>query len=264
MKVYIIGAGKMGVALGQRISAALPVVFYDKYPEKAQAAAALVAKNGKISKNPFEGASKEDIGILAIKPQDLDTLTHSLAHPLPLRFLVSILTGTTLKSLKSHFSSVPIVRMMPNLAVQTGKGVAALAVDKDFPPELKEEVSSLFHCLGYLTWIDEKLFDAVTSLTGSGPAFIFAMLEAMVESSIAMGFTAEEGYHLIKEMVSGSLGLLDDQVSSLSTTKLQICSPGGTTIHGLKTFSEKGVHSGIMETFLSAYHRAKALSKGEW
>jgi pyrroline-5-carboxylate reductase len=106
----------------------------------------------------------------------------------------------------------------------------------------------------------EDKINALTALTGSGPAFFFAMVEAMVDAGIAMGFTAHTAQDLIYQMLQGSLTLLEKTSKHPGELKWQIVSPQGTTIAGLKTLEELAIRGGVMNTFLSAYDRANKLS----
>lgn len=254
-EIRIIGAGKMGCALAMQLKKH-SLSFYDRHPELAKAAAK--ACHGTAVDSPFHGVNKKTIVILAIKPQDFKAFSHEAKAMPPCHCIVSILSGIEVATLQAAFPSTLILRMMPNMAVRTGKGVIVLALTDQIAP-LKNEMTQLFSPLGLVQWMPESLFHAATSLIGSGPGFFFAMVEAMIEAGVAMGFSSQEAYPLVKQMIEGSLSLLEESKNHPAELKWQITSPGGTTIQGLRTFEEKGVHSGILETFLAAYQRSKEL-----
>lgn len=256
--IRIIGAGKMGANIAHPLAKAHSLSFYDKQIEKAQALAH--EYNAAAVSSPFQGVSQETIVLLAIKPQDFVTFLEVKA-PSQFHSLISILTGVTLSTLESAFPSIPIFRMMPNLAVRSGEGVVALATSQKTSSLLREEISHLFLPLGLVKWFPESQFDGVTSLTGSGPGFFFVLVEAMIDAGIAMGFSHEDAFDLAKQMIAGSLSIMKETGKLPGELKWQVTSPGGTTIAGLRKLEEKGVRSGLIETFLAAYERSKSLFK---
>lgn len=150
--------------------------------------------------------------------------------------------------------------MMPNLGVRYGQGIAALAQNPELE-SLKELIEHTFSPLGFLKWLPESLFDAVTALTGSGPAFVYAMMNAMVEAAVLIGFPIETALELVEHMVGGSLATLNQSHKSLDELTKQLYTAAGTTIHGMEIFEAKGVTSGIIETFVAACRRAEQLGK---
>ncbi len=256
MKVRIIGCGAMGTAIAQTLTeAGKAISLYDKHEERALALARDIGA-AKAS-FPLEDLASGDVILLAVKPQDFDTVAEELKD-FSDGLVASILTGISVERLKNTFPNCIVLRMMPNLAVRYGDGVIALAEDPALLP-YKERVEELFTPLGMLRWISEKNFDAVTSLTGSGPAFVFAMIEAMVDAAIAMGFSAEMGYDLVKQMVGGAMTMLYESPELPSELRWKVCSPGGTTIAGIRALEQKGLRSALIEGFIAAKTRAQEL-----
>jgi pyrroline-5-carboxylate reductase len=174
--------------------------------------------------------------------------------------VVSLLAGTTIETLRQYFPAVKIVRMMPNLPLVYGEGVIGLSLIKKIENEDKKHLTEIFESLGKIYWLSEEKIDALTALAGSGPAFFFAMVEAMIDAGIAMGFSASDAQSLIYQMLRGSLTLLEKTSKHPGELKWQIASPQGTTIAGLKRLEELALRGGIMNTFLAAYDRANKLS----
>jgi pyrroline-5-carboxylate reductase len=260
MKIRIIGCGAMGGAMAQILALhGRSLSLVDHVLERAEALGA--ALHCPVFEDPLEGLSPEDFLLIAVKPQDFSKLAETLKE-VNCALVISIVTGITTAELKGAFPHSPVLRMMPNLAVQYGEGIAALIEDPDLN-HLKTAIEDVFAPLGYLRWFPETLADGVTSLTGSGPAFVFTMVESMVDAAIAMGFSAESGYELVKKMIGGALTTLHESHKVPGELKWRVTSPGGTTIAGLRLFEEKGVRSGILETFLAAYHKSIELSQRE-
>lgn len=259
MKMTIIGCGNMGSAMAGRLSMSHQLYLYDHHIEKAEK---LEQEGyGKAFKDIHQAIEQADLVILAIKPQNVNEIGKMIGNKLKnQQIVVSLLTGTTIEALKILFSNVQIVRMMPNLALIYGAGVIGLSADKNLPQNNKEELTQAFELLGKTYWLPEDKINALTALTGSGPAFFFAMVEAMVDAGIAMGFTAPAAKDLIAQMLQGSLTLLEKSAKHPGELIWQISSPQGTTIAGIKKYEESAIHGSIMNTFLAAYERAKELS----
>jgi pyrroline-5-carboxylate reductase len=256
MKIRIIGCGAMGSAIGQTLKeAGQEISLYDKHGERADSLSRAIG--APQCQSPLENLDSGDAILLAVKPQDFDQVIGELKG-FTEGLIVSILTGVSLARLKQAFPECTVLRMMPNLAVRYGDGIVALADDPELTP-FKKRIEELFVSLGLLRWMSETHFDAVTALSGSGPAFIFVLVEAMVDAAIAMGLSSDMGYDLIKHMIGGALTMLYESPESPSELRWKVSSPNGTTIAGIRAMEKHGVRSGIIETFLAACSRAKEL-----
>lgn len=260
VKLGIMGCGEMGTSFSMKLASSHEVFVYDKNQSKAEqlakASEAIFVKDVKDLVNSVE------VILLAVKPFDLGEVVEEIKSRLKLsQKIISILAGTPLATLKGYFQHNPVLRMMPNLAVKYGKGIIGLSEDGSLPQDFKEMISRLFSPLGTLYWFPEDKMDGLTALTGSGPAFVFVMVEAMVDAAIAMGFPAVEARQLVLQMLEGSVTLLEKTGKHPSELKWQVSSPGGTTIEGLNRLEQEGVRSGIIQTFLAAYHRSQQISK---
>lgn len=262
MQITIIGCGNMGQSLAQRLSQTNQLFLYDHNNEKTE----FLAQQGygKACKDIMEALRPAEMIILAVKPQNLKQLAELIKDDLrDNQMVISLLAGTTIETLGHYFPAAQIVRMMPNLPLVCGEGVVGLSASKKIKNEDKEHLTKTFASLGKIYWLPEEKMDALTALTGSGPAFFFAMVEAMIDAGIAMGFTAKDAQGLTYQMLRGSLTLLEQTSKHPGELKWQITSPQGTTIAGLKRLEELAVRGGIMNTFLAAYDRAHQLSSRE-
>jgi pyrroline-5-carboxylate reductase len=259
MQMAIIGCGNMGNALAQRLSKIHQLYFYDHQIEKAEKIEQ--EGYGKACRDIKEAIDHAKFVILAVKPQNVKEVGNLIGKALKKEHvLISLLAGTPIEILKEIFFNASIVRMMPNLALAYGEGVIGLSSGENMTKENKEDLTQAFELLGKIYWLPEDKINALTALTGSGPAFFFAMVEAMVDAGIAMGFTAGDARSLIYQMLQGSLTLLEKTSKHPGELKWQIASPQGTTIAGLKRLEELAVRGGIINTFLSAYDRANKIS----
>lgn len=258
MQIRIVGCGAMGSAIAEALKGAgKEISVYDKHEERADALARTIG----AAKAPSAWADlfPADCVLLAVKPQDFEAATVG-SQEFVGGLVASILTGITTNRLKTTFPQCAVLRMMPNLAVRYSDGVVALADDPTLDKH-KKEIEDIFSSLGLLKWLPESLFDSITALTGSGPAFVFAIIEAMVDASIALGFSADTGYELIKQMIGGSLTMLYESPDSPGDLRRQVCSPAGTTIAGIRALERNGARHAIIEAFMAAKDRAQELGK---
>lgn len=259
MRIAIIGCGNMGRGLAQRLSQMHHLFLYDRNPKKAGHLAQ--EGYGQACTEMKEALHHGEVIILAVKPQNIEEVARLMGNDLQNnQIIISLLAGTPLAVLRRFFPAIHIVRMMPNLPLMCGAGVIGLSSDEKTN---QEHLTKAFEPLGKIYWLPEEKIDALTALASSGPAFFFAMIEAMIDAGIVMGFPAKEAQDLVYQMLQGSLTLLASTHHSPGELKRQIASPGGTTIAGLKKLEESALHDSIIAIFLSTYERAHKLSS-QW
>lgn len=256
MEFTIIGCGNMGSALARKLSQTHAIFLYDHHPEKAQK----LEKEGygKAYQRLEDAVKQSEAVILAIKPQSLIDAAPSIRSSLNKQHqLISLLSGTTIETLKNLFPNNVIVRMMPNLPLIYGQGVIGLSAEASFKEH--DRLNTAFSSLGSVLWVTEKKLEAITALAGSGPAFIFVIAEAIVDAGIAMGLTAKESQEITYQMLLGSVCTLKESNETPSTLKCRITSPQGTTIAGIRKLEEGGLRGKVLETFLATYKRTLEL-----
>ena len=230
-RVLIIGCGNMGGAMlaGWLAGGLAPERFCVVDPVLAE-----VPEGVRLERSLPEGETF-DLMLLGVKPQLLDGVAPALtALAGPQTVVLSILAGVELASLAARFpDAAGIVRVMPNLAARIGKspmGVASLGLDD----AVKAGVSQLLASLGVAEWFDESLFDAVTALAGSGPAFVYRYIDALAQGGAALGLPADQAQRLAMATVSGASALAAASGVDPAELARRVASPGGTTEAGLK------------------------------
>jgi pyrroline-5-carboxylate reductase len=255
--LWLIGAGNMGGAMLRGWIAAgmdpAGIVVID--PSASNLPAGVV----RMSAPPPDGAAPATL-VLAVKPQLLDAVAPGIAPALEAETLViSILAGVEIASLAQRFPKPrTIVRVMPNMPVAIGKGMMAL-YGADLSQSIKTQAAALMAPLGAVEWIErEELFDAVTAVSGCGPAFLFRFIDAMAKAGAALGLPEDQSLRLAIGTVEGSALLAAQSDEDPSTLADRVASPGGSTREGLNVLDADGAIERLMEATLNASARRNA------
>jgi pyrroline-5-carboxylate reductase len=202
--------------------------------------------------------------ILAVKPNQVSSVLDGVSSMDELRskLVVSVLAGVTLESLRLRLGeSVAVVRAMPNTPAQVGEGVTALASYPGLSSEHKNIVERIFSSMGSFYWVEESKMDAITALSGSGPAYFFKLAEEMIAAAKALGLDEELAEDLGRKTFIGAGCLLKESPMSLSSLVRQVTSPNGTTAAALGVFEDMGLGNIVKTAMNSAASRSKELSR---
>lgn len=260
-KIGIIGCGVIGGGFARYFANGNQLFLFDRNQDCTTQLSQNLGKSVQIAQSIDELISKTDFIILSVKPQHLSEVAQAISVNLKTtQLLISTLAGVSLERLQNCFSSVSILRIMPNLACFSGKGIIALVENSLINKDQKQEINHLFSKLGFKLWVDEKKIDALTALSASGPAFLFVIMEAMVDAGILIGLTAGESQNLVLEMFRGTIEMTKKTNKSFGEFKWEISSPLGTTIAGIREMEKQGIRTGIIETIMATYQRAKELA----
>jgi pyrroline-5-carboxylate reductase len=267
-KIAIIGSGNMGEALlagllVDGIASAADLWVTDVLADRLTS---LRSRYGiRVGADNREAASWADVVVLAVKPQTMtlvltelkeglseETLIISLAAGFPLARIASILGLAGKRKL---------VRVMPNTPVIARAGASAIAVSPAVSSEEQALVVRLFEAVGSVVKVEERLMDAVTGLSGSGPAYVFLVIEAMADGGVKMGLPRETALSLAAQTVLGSAKLQIETNEHPGRLKDKVTSPGGTTIAGLHALELGGVRAAFMAAVEAATKRSEELGR---
>ncbi|MGI9378277.1 MAG: pyrroline-5-carboxylate reductase [Methyloligellaceae bacterium] len=263
--LYLVGAGKMGSALlsGWLAEGLDPekVIVQDPSPP-ADAKSLFEQHNISCGKSPeLAGAAK--IIVLATKPQIFDNVLPGLVKKLDDRTLIlSIAAGKTIADIQSILGPRPIVRAMPNTPAAVNAGITVAVANDRVSDDQVQQAQSLLGTVGEVAWIDEEsLMDAVTAVSGSGPAYVFLLAECLSRAAEKAGLSPELAQLLARKTIWGSGVLLDRSPETASTLRSNVTSPGGTTEAALKVLmSESGLAELLEEAVNAAKKRSRELS----
>jgi pyrroline-5-carboxylate reductase len=265
--VVLAGAGKMGAALLAgwlvRGLAASDVTVQD--PNLSAAAADLQREHGfSVVPELGELPSPPSVIVAAVKPQAMDAVFPALAkHAGPATVVMSIAAGKSLASFERHLPpKTAVVRVMPNTPAAIGRGISGAVGNAHVTDRQKEICQSLLTAVGDVVWVkDEALIDAVTAVSGSGPAYVFLLAEALARAGEAAGLDAETSMQLARATVSGAGELLRRSESDPATLRRNVTSPGGTTAAALEVLmrEKNGLQDLMTEAVQAAQKRSREL-----
>lgn len=265
MKIAIVGCGNMGMAFANSFIQYNLVQTQDLLliEKNAERGAALQAqKAGLVVDTISERVSQVDLIILSVKPQDFPLAAQDLAlHIKPQQLVLSIMAGIPIAKMQDQLQHKAIVRAMPNTPAMLGMGMTAFAAAGEVSLAEIRKVENLINATGRAVFLEqEDLLDAVTAVSGSGPAYFFYLVKAMMEAGEQLGFDRPLSALLVKQTMLGAYHLMQTSDKSLEELIQAVASKGGTTEAALKTFAERGVAEGLQEGMFAAQVRAKELA----
>lgn len=255
--IYLVGAGKMGGALLQGwINQGIDSHQVSVIDPNLQTGASTLIQERSIRLNPeFDALAKPHILVLAVKPQVMDQVLSGLGELLhPDVVVLSIAAGCTIASLAKHAGArTAIVRAMPNTPASVGCGMTVAVANRAVSEADRKVCHSLLSAVGEVEWIeDESLMDAVTAVSGSGPAYVFHLVECMAEAGQKAGLDAEMSMRLARQTVIGAGELLHYATGSAGQLRRDVTSPGGTTEAALKILMDEDGLQALMERAVEA------------
>jgi len=262
-QVGLIGVGVMGEALiSGLVSARFPkaqIVFSEKRSERARE---ISTKYGARAVDLTDLVKESDVILLVVKPQDLGELLSAISSDLKRgALLVSFAAGKTTTFISEKVAAeVSVIRVMPNTATLIGLGMAAMSIGKSVTEEQSKFVSDFLATCGKVISIDESLQDAVTAVSGSGPAYFFAFVEEMIKSGISLGLSSDEATTLAIQTIIGSAAMLEQSGKTPTTLRENVTSPNGTTAAALKVFGDSNLGEIINKAMTAARDRSQELA----
>jgi pyrroline-5-carboxylate reductase len=205
---------------------------------------------------------RSDALLLAVKPQMLSRVAEQArALPLDDRLVISILAGATSERIRAALGGAcRVVRVMPNTPAQIGKGASAIAPGAGAAPEDVALAERIFGAIGGVWRTSESMMDAFTALAGSGPAYVFALAEAMQRAGEQMGFSREEADAMVRATLAGSAALLESSAMDASALRRAVTSPGGTTAAALEVLDDAGFGAMVVRAVEAARDRGAELA----
>ena len=264
MKVLIIGYGNMGKTYANSFISSRFIKPNDTY--------VLVKNNTSLTNDfgipdsnfitiPKDKIKEFDIIILAVKPQDFSNLATEIKEFISEEQIIfSVMAGVTIASIVNKLQCTKVVRSMPNIPTQIGKGMTVFSASNAVDRKELFIIQNLINTTGKSIYVEnEKLIDAATAISGSGPAYVFYFMNAMIQAATDLGFTQSEAELLVNQTFMGSVDLQNSSSLSNEEWISKVASKGGTTEQALKIFEENNVKNSIIKAVKAANDRALEL-----
>ncbi len=202
-----------------------------------------------------------DVVVLSVKPQILPRVLAELQGQIPPTALVlSIVAGVPIQTMQTGLAHDRIVRTMPNTPAQVGKGMTVWVATPAVTPEQRTQTQVILNALGEQVMVeDEHYLDMATGLSGSGPGYVFLLIEAMIDAGVQIGFSRADAQKIVLQTIDGSVELVRSTGLHPAELKNRVTSPAGTTAAGLFELEQSGVRAAILRAVEAAYRRSEAL-----
>jgi pyrroline-5-carboxylate reductase len=264
-KIGFIGTGKMGEALIKGIIHARLVSSKNIYASDMDLAKLKILENElkiNICKGNCDAVINSDVLIIAVKPPIVPAVLSEIKSSIKNQLIISIAAGVTIETYEKNLPpKTKVVRVMPNIAATVEEAASAISPGSAVTKEDTAIAASIFNAIGKTVQLQEHLMDAVTGLSGSGPAYIFMIIEALADGGVHEGLDRNTARLLAAQTVLGAAKMVLDGASHTAELKDMVTSPGGTTIRGLRVMEEQGVRIAMMNAVIAACERSKELGK---
>ncbi|MBU6182004.1 MAG: pyrroline-5-carboxylate reductase [Verrucomicrobia bacterium] len=263
MRYAFIGAGKMASAIVQGLLRAKVCAASDitaACPESEILQSLKDATSVCVVPSNFDAAAAAPVSILCVKPQECAAALAQAGEALEGKLLVSIAAGLGIDALQKMAPKSRIIRAMPNTAAMVGRSATAFACGKTATHADASEAEAVFGSIGEVYRVEEKLLDAVTGLSGSGPAYVFLMIEALIDGGVSSGLPADLAKQLAVQTVLGAAELAKETAEHPAVLRAMVTSPAGTTAEALAVLEDRGVRGAFANAVRAAVRRSRELS----
>jgi pyrroline-5-carboxylate reductase len=265
VRIAILGTGKIGESLlaGLRSSDWADIVATSRREERA---AELRERHGvETTTSNADAIRGADVVVLAVKPQDIEALLGEVGHLLTgEQTVVSIAAAIPTARIERHLASdVPVVRAMPNTPATVHEGIAGMCAGRNAGREHLDRAGTVLRAVGDVVEVPEEQMDAITAVSGSGPAYYALLAEAMIEAGILLGLSREISTRLVVQTMLGTAKLLRDEHVHPVELRESVTSPGGTTIRAIRELEQAGVRAAFLNAINAAMERSKELARGD-
>lgn len=262
LRIAILGGGVMGETLAtgflERWQPTPVVTVAEKRSERA---ADLAERLGVGIASMAEAVADADVVVLAVKPQDFRAMLAELAPSLrPGALVISIAAGIPTAVMEEHLPGAAVVRVMPNTPARINRGVAGVSGGSACTAEDLDLAARLMESVGVVVRVPESLQDAVTAVSGSGPAYVFYLAEAMIAAGVEMGLTPEDARLMAVNTILGAGELMEASGEDPAVLRANVTSPNGTTAAAIASMNEAGLHDAIKSAMTAARDRSIELS----
>jgi pyrroline-5-carboxylate reductase len=263
-KICFIGSGAMATAMiagltKQELIKPENTIAADPYPGQLEKLAQRY--NVRTTQNNLEAVKDTDIMVLSIKPQSLSEVTAELQGYVPARALVlSIIAGATITKISQKLHHYRVVRVMPNTPARVGKGMSVWTATSEVSDKQRRQTQAILAALGEEIYVEhEDELDMATALSGTGPAYVFLFMEAMIDAGVHMGFSRRVAQQLVYQTIEGSVAFARESQRHPVDLRNMVTSPGGTSAEAIYQMEKGGFRTVLSKAIWAAYQKSRYL-----
>jgi pyrroline-5-carboxylate reductase len=263
-RICFIGSGAMATAMlagltAQELIEPENVTASDPYPDQLDKLAQRYHIH--TTKSNLEAIKDKDIIVFSIKPQNLAGVGAELRGHIPSRaFILSIIAGASITSIGQKTHHYRVVRVMPNTPARVGKGMSVWTSTEEVTDTQRQQAQTILAALGEELYVDnEDYLDMATALSGTGPAYVFLFMEAMIDAGVHMGFSRRVAQQLVYQTIEGSVAFARDSGRHVAELRNMVTSPGGTTADALYQMEKGGFRTVLSKAIWAAYQKSRYL-----
>ncbi len=266
--IALIGSGVMGEAIIAgllRNGVTSPERILASGPRQERGDELVKCYGIQVFTDNFQAAQPADVVILSVKPQKLQRVLAGLKGKIrPTALVLSIVAGASIQTLIDGLSHPNVVRVMPNTPAQIGEGISVWTASSSTSPEQVELARRILGALGQEIYMEEEIYlDMATALSGTGPAYVFLFMEALIDAGVHLGFPRRIAEKLVIETIRGTLDYYTSRKIHPAALRNEVTSPGGTSAAALYYLDKAGFRTAISRAIWAAYERSQELGKGK-
>ena len=264
-RIGFIGVGNMGGVLARAACRSVGAEYISVSSRTPESARAFAERNGVKASSNKEIAEDADMIFIGVKPNQISGVFDEIAPVLGARIdrvlLVSMAAGVSAGKISALAGGRPVIRIMPNTPCRIGSGLITYCTSGDVTAEEKKNLESVLACAGSLCELPEPLIDPACALAGCGPAFVYIFIESLADAAVSAGLPREKALEFAARTVSGAAETVLQTGLHPGILKDEVCSPGGSTIAGVKALEDGGFRAAAENAVLAAYRRTLELGK---
>lgn len=262
MNISCIGTGAMGGAIMRAVCKKFDVKEIKVTDKNIKMGKAFAEETGAKFVSSNKDVLDADYIFLAVKPQFLADVFAEIKDSINSKsVIISMAAGVKIEKLEAWAPKARFIRMMPNVCAQIGQAMTAVTYKDNISEDEAKTAIDILSSAGKVEIVPEKLMDCVTSVSGSGPAFVFMFIEAMADAAVRCGMPRKQAYTYAAQTVYGSAGLVLSTGKHPAELKDMVCSPAGTTIEGVATLEKNGFRNAVIEAVTNACEKSISLGK---
>lgn len=261
MKVAVIGAGKIGEAVARGLAKSHEITGVIVTKRNTASIKNLQSERIVVTSDNKKAAKESDIILISVKAGDAKQILSEISDLVKNKIVISLMAAVSIKKIESMIPNAKVVRAMPNIAATIGEAITAYAASPKLTTGDKEKVEFILHCFGDCVPVQENLMDAVTALSGSGPAYIAIMIEAMVSAGLKVGMPRDVAFKLVTKTLTGTADLLSQKQMHPAELRDTVTTPAGTTIAGIYELEKGSIRTSIMNAVDAATMAAERVAK---